>query len=319
MFSDKPAVTDDEAAKITRVEELAYELSVGEVMTSNVFTLRPEQTMREALDEFKKYRISGAPVTVDGTLLGILSIEDMIRSLRDGRIDLTVADYMTTDVITARKEDPVIEALKLFVKSRVGRLPVLGSDDKLIGILTKSDITNGLLKALQNDFEAEELIRYRASHLFEDIISDRSTLTLRYNVKKNDFSRGGAASNNIKKALLRLGATPQIARRCGIAVYEAEMNLIIHTDHGGVLRVEIEPDRITMEAYDDGPGIPDISLAMQPGYSTAPQEIRQKGFGAGMGLVNIKSCVDEMNLASSLDRGTSLYMVMHLDKTKHLA
>ncbi len=319
MFPTKPPISDDEAAKITRVEELAYELSVGEVMTRNVFTMRPDQTMREALDEFKTHRISGAPVAIDGNLLGILSIEDMIRSLRDGRIDLSVADYMTSDVITANKQDPVIEALKLFVKSHLGRLPVVDKDNKLVGILTKSDITNGLLKALQNDFEAEELIRYRASHLFEDIISDRSTLTLRYNVKKNDFSRGGAASNNIKKALLRLGATPQIARRCGIAVYEAEMNLIIHTNHGGVLRVEIEPDRITMEAYDDGPGIPDISLAMQPGYSTAPKEIRDQGFGAGMGLVNIKSCVDEMNLASSLDRGTNLYMVMHLDKSKQLA
>jgi len=232
---------------------------------------------------------------------------------------LTVADYMTSNVITVKQEDQVIEALKLFVKWNLGRLPVLDSSNKLVGILTKGDITNGLLKALQKDFEAEELIRYRASHLFEDIVSDRSTLTLRYNVKKNDFSRGGAASNNIKKALLRLGASPQVARRCGIAVYEAEMNLIIHTNHGGVLRVEIEPDRITMEAYDDGPGIPDISLAMKPGYSTAPPEIRAMGFGAGMGLVNIKSCVDEMNLSSSLDRGTNLYMVMHLDKSKPLA
>jgi len=319
MVSDKPLITDDEAAKITRVEELAYELTVGEVMTKKVFALRPEQTMREALDEFKKFRISGAPVAIDGNLCGILSIEDLIRSLRDSRIDLTVADYMTSNVITVKQEDQVIEALKLFVKWNLGRLPVLDSSNKLVGILTKGDITNGLLKALQKDFEAEELIRYRASHLFEDIVSDRSTLTLRYNVKKNDFSRGGAASNNIKKALLRLGASPQVARRCGIAVYEAEMNLIIHTNHGGVLRVEIEPDRITMEAYDDGPGIPDISLAMKPGYSTAPPEIRAMGFGAGMGLVNIKSCVDEMNLSSSLDRGTNLYMVMHLDKSKPLA
>jgi len=88
------------------VEELAYELTVGEVMTNKVFSLRPEQTMREALDEFKKYRISGAPVAVDGNLRGILSIEDLIRSLRDGRIDLTVADYMTSNVITAKKRRP---------------------------------------------------------------------------------------------------------------------------------------------------------------------------------------------------------------------
>ena len=97
--------------------------------------------------------------------------------------------------------------------------------------------------------------RYRASHLFEDIISDRTSLILRYTIQKGDFTHGGTASSYIKRALLRLGANPQIARRCGIAAYEAEMNLIIHTTNGGMIRVEIEPHQITLEAYDDGPGI----------------------------------------------------------------
>jgi anti-sigma regulatory factor (Ser/Thr protein kinase) len=91
------------------------------------------------------------------------------------------------------------------------------------------------------------------------------------------------------------------------------MNLIIHTTNGGTLRVEIEPHRITMEAYDDGPGIPDIELAMQPGYSTANESIREMGFGAGMGLVNIKRCVDEMKIISSAERGTNIFMVMNLE------
>jgi anti-sigma regulatory factor (Ser/Thr protein kinase) len=91
------------------------------------------------------------------------------------------------------------------------------------------------------------------------------------------------------------------------------MNLIIHTTHGGTLRIEIEPHKITMEAYDDGPGIEDVEQAMKPGYSTATNEIREMGFGAGMGLVNIKRCVDEMRLISSKDRGTNLYMIMYLD------
>lgn len=317
MNPDNSLVTDAEAARITRVEELAYELSIRDVMTRNVITLDPHESILEALDKFKKYGFSGAPVTVDSTIVGILSIEDLIRALRDGRIDLSVSDYMTKKVITTRVSDQVVEALKVFVKYNVGRLPVIGEDGKLAGMLTKGDITEGLLTALQQEFHTEELIRYRVSHLFEDIVSDRSTLILRYNIKKNDFTRGGAASNNIKKALLRLGSTPQIARKCGIAVYEAEMNLIIHTTNGGVLRVEVEEDKITMEAYDDGPGIPDVDKAMQAGYSTATEEIRQMGFGAGMGLVNIKSCVDEMTLVSSPDRGTNLIMVMHLKKVHH--
>ena len=313
-MTESEVFSDSHAGTITRVEELAYELTIQEVMTKEIITLNPEMSMRDALDLFKKYRISGAPVTEEGELLGILSIEDMIRSLRDGRIDLTVADYMTRNVITARNVDQVVEALKVFNKTHVGRLPVVDEKGKVVGMLTKGDITDGLLQALQADYQSEEIIRYRASHLFEDIYSDRSSLILRYNILKDDFVRGGAASNHIKKALLRLGASPQIARRCGIAVYEAEMNLIIHTNHGGVLRVEVEPEKITMEAYDDGPGIENIELAMQPGYSTAPDYVRQKGFGAGMGLVNIKSCVNEMKITSSKERGTNLVMVMYLDK-----
>jgi len=317
MSADETKLSDSDAARITRVEELAYELTIDEVMTKKLITLTPELTIRDALDVFRKHRISGAPVAINGELIGIISIEDLIRSLRDGRIDLTVADYMTRNVVTAHNTDPLIEALKLFVKFQVGRLPILDENGKLAGILTKGDITDGLLSALQRDYEAEELIRYRASHLFEDIISDHTTLILRYNVKKNDFLHGGAASNNIKKALRRLGASPQIARQCGIAAYEAEMNLIIHTNHGGILRVEIEQDKISMEAYDDGPGIPNVELALQPGYSTASEEIREKGFGAGMGLTNIKRCVDEMRIKSSPERGTNLYMTLYLKTPSH--
>ena len=125
MSLDNTNITDADAAKITRVEVLAYELTVDDVMSKNLITLTPELTMRDALEIFRKNRISGAPVAVNGELLGILSIEDMIRSLRDGRIDLTVADYMTRNVITARNTDQLIEALKQFVKTKVGRLPVL--------------------------------------------------------------------------------------------------------------------------------------------------------------------------------------------------
>lgn len=313
MASRNPVVSDKEAENVTRTEELAYELRIEEVMTKNVSTLSPSMIMRDALDIFQKERISGAPVQEDNKLIGILSIEDLIRSLREGRVDLKVSDYMTTQLLTVLSTDPLIEALKIFVRTKVGRLPVLDPDGNLVGIITKGDLTNGLLQALQRDYHAEELIRYRASHLFEDINSDRTSLILRYNIKKGDFTHGGAASSHIKRALLRLGASPQIARRCGIAVYESEMNLIIHTTNGGTLRVEIEPHRITMEAYDDGPGIPDIELAMQPGYSTANESIREMGFGAGMGLVNIKRCVDEMKIISSAERGTNIFMVMNLE------
>lgn len=305
-------VTDKDAGNITRVEELAYELKIEEVMTRSMQFMTPSTRMEEALDAFRQARISGAPVVENGKLVGVISIEDLIRCLRRGDVEATVAKYMTHQVITINSYDPVVEALKVFVQAGVGRLPVINEENALVGILTKGDVTRGLLSALQRDYQFEEVRRYRASHLFEDIVSDRTSLILRYDIKPRDFIRGGTASSAIKRALLRLGATPQIARRCGIAVYEAEMNLIIHTTNGGVIRVEIEPHQISLEATDDGPGIRDVQLAMKAGYSTATEEVREKGFGAGMGLVNIARCVDDMRLESSLAKGTRLKMRIYL-------
>ncbi len=313
MTADPRQISDQVAESITRSEELAYELRIHEVMTKNVHCLSPDITLESALEIFQRERFSGAPVTRGDKLIGIVSIEDLIRALREGNLDDPIKSYMTKDVISVRVYDPVVEALKTFARTNFGRLPVLDENDKPVGIITKGDISNGLLKALQRDYQNEELIRYRASHLFEDIESHRTSLILRYDIRKGDFIRGGNASSNIKRALLRLGASPQVARRCGIAVYEAEMNLIIHTDRGGTLRIEVEPHKITMEAYDDGPGIEDVKLAMKPGYSTATNEVREMGFGAGMGLVNIKRCVDDMRLISTLDRGTNLYMTIYLN------
>jgi CBS domain-containing protein/anti-sigma regulatory factor (Ser/Thr protein kinase) len=309
-------INDRVAEDITRTEELAYELKVNEVMTHNVQAVPPDMPMGEVVEVFRQRRFSGAPVAVDGTPIGIVSMEDLIRAITKGDIAAPVRTYMTLNPFTVHATDPVVEALKVFVNSQVGRLPVVDEQGKLIGILTKGDITRGFLRALQHDYQEEEVRIYRASHLFEDIESDRTSLILRYNIKVRDFNRGGAASAAIKRALLRLGASPLIARRCGIAAYEAEMNLIIHTTNGGTLRVEIEPHRITMDAVDDGPGIKDVEMAMKPGYSTASEEIRELGFGAGMGLVNISRCVDNMVLESQIDKGTRLKMKIFLEKSE---
>jgi CBS domain-containing protein/anti-sigma regulatory factor (Ser/Thr protein kinase) len=301
-------ITDGAANLISRVEELAYELTIAEVMTRKLKTIAPGTKMADVLELFRQSRISGAPVVANGELIGIVSLEDLIRALRESNIEAPVGEYMTRKIVTVQDVHPLIEALKVFEQQRIGRLPVLDKDGKLAGIITKGDITSGVLHALEYDYQEEEVRKYRASHLFEDIVSDRTSLTLRYKVISHAFAQGGNASSHIKRALLRLGASPQIARRCGIAIYEAEMNLIIHATNGGMIRVEIEPHQILMETIDDGPGIEDIDLAMTPGYSTAPDEIRELGFGAGMGLKNIERCVDDMYLDSTLGRGTRLEM-----------
>jgi CBS domain-containing protein/anti-sigma regulatory factor (Ser/Thr protein kinase) len=298
---------------VTRVEELAYELKIREVMTRSVIQVSPHQRMRAVAKIFERHRISGAPVVSGTKLLGIVSLEDLIRALKKGDLVAPVCDYMTTKPISIGADDSVINALELFAKSGVGRLPVADEGGKMVGIITKGDITTGLLSAVKSEVQEEEIRRYRASHLFEDIVSDRTSLILRYRVQPRDFAAGGQSSANIKRALLRLGANQQIARRCAIACYEAEMNLVIHTRNGGVLRVEIQPHMIYIEALDDGPGIEDVEQAKKPGYSTAPEEIRALGFGAGFGLTNIERCVDKMWLESSPGKGTRLEMRIYLE------
>jgi CBS domain-containing protein/anti-sigma regulatory factor (Ser/Thr protein kinase) len=301
-------ITDQDANDISRVEELSYDLKIREVMTADVKTATPEMPLSKVLEILRLNRISGLPVVENEKLVGVLSLEDIVRALQKNELSAPTSQYMTREVVTIANYDSIVNAISTFMEKQLGRLPVVDENYKLVGMITKGDITRGILVALQRDYKEEEVRRYRASHLFEDIISERTTLVLRYTIKAGDFTQGGKASSHIKRALLRLGADPQITRRCCIAVYEAEMNLIIHTMNGGILKLEVEPHRITMSATDDGPGIADTEMVFQPGYSTATEQVREMGFGAGMGLVNMKRCVDEIKLESNVGKGTKLLM-----------
>lgn len=124
-----------------------------------------------------------------------------------------------------------------------------------------------------------------------------------YVVDGTDFTRAGEASGKIKKTLKDIGFPPQAVRNTAIAVYEAEINLVIHAG-GGEIDVEITPEYVKVVLTDHGPGIENVELAMQEGYSTAPDRIRALGFGAGMGLPNIKKYSDEMDIQTELGVGT---------------
>lgn len=309
-------ITDQDAHEISRVEELSYDLKIRDVMSRDLHSAPPDMPLSQVLDILRLNRISGLPVVGDDRkLVGVLSIEDIVRAMQKNDLEAPTRQYMTSDVVTAASYDSIVEALRTFTEKGLGRLPVIDEEQKLVGMLTKGDITRGILLALQKDYQDEEVRRYRASHLFEDIVSERTTLVLRYTIKAGDFTRGGQASSHIKRALRRLGADPQITRRCCIAVYEAEMNLIIHTTNGGILKLEVEPHRITMSATDDGPGIADTEKVFLPGYSTATEQVREMGFGAGMGLVNMKRCVDEIELTSTVGKGTKLLMRIFVPET----
>ena len=132
-----------------------------------------------------------------------------------------------------------------------------------------------------------------------------------FNVDGDDFSSAGHASVSVKKNLRQLGISPEIIRKVSIAMYEGEINMVIHAG-GGAADVLVYEDRIEIYLKDNGPGIPDINLAMQEGYSTAPDTIRSLGFGAGMGLPNMKRYSDSMNIETELGKGTHILMTVML-------
>lgn len=136
-------------------------------------------------------------------------------------------------------------------------------------------------------------------------------MNLEYEVIRYDFSKAGEASSDVKKTLTQLGISAGIVRKVAIATYEAELNIAIHS-LGGKIIVTITQDEINISAIDYGPGIDNVEIAMEEGFSTAPNSIRELGFGAGMGLPNMKRCSDIFDISSTKDKGTKVTMKMHL-------
>lgn len=136
-------------------------------------------------------------------------------------------------------------------------------------------------------------------------------IRFRYEVDGDNFTSAGEASVNVKKKLRQMGFDPDIIRRVSIAMYEGEINMVIHAD-GGVADVEVLSDRIIITLADKGPGIPDIEQAMQEGFSTAPDNIRSLGFGAGMGLPNMKRYTDKLEIESEVGVGTTVRMTVNV-------
>lgn len=136
-------------------------------------------------------------------------------------------------------------------------------------------------------------------------------MKLNFDVDGNNFLLAGEASGQVKKALRQLGISADTIRRIAISMYEAEINMVIHGG-GGEIAVDITPEKVTLTLTDQGPGIPDIDLAMQEGYTTASNEVRELGFGAGMGLPNIKRYSDSLMVKSEIGKGTTVEIVVLL-------
>ena len=300
--------------KAPKIRELGYELKVRDAMDRNLITVQPETPMSKVRGVLRSNRISGIPVIDKDKLVGVVCVEDLVNWLRAGADNCSVEEKMSKNVVTLYTDEPLIHAINKLEQYGFFHFPVLErSNRELVGTITREGIIRGLLKKLEIDYREEEIRHYRASHVFEDMIADKTSLIFQYYVVGQDFNRAGESASALKKTLKRLGTHPEIVRRAAIAVYEAEMNLVIFARSGEII-VKVDPNQIRIEVEDSGPGIPDIEKAMQPGYSTAPDWVRELGFGAGMGLNNIKKCVDEMNVTSTVGKGTRVEMYVATKK-----
>ncbi len=137
-------------------------------------------------------------------------------------------------------------------------------------------------------------------------------MKLHHEIPSSDLTCAGEASSNVKKMLVQLGVDPVLIKKTAVSMYEAEINAVIH-GNGGAADIEIDNEKIVVRISDKGPGIPDLELAMQEGYSTASDEVREMGFGAGMGLPNIKRYADKLDIKTEVGKGTTLTITVYFN------
>ena len=292
------------------VLELIYQLKIKDVMSSAVISARSTDTIRRIQAVMRENYISGLPISDERELLGIVSIEDIIKALEGGYIDEPAETHMTKNVIVLQDDMPLSFAISYLNKYRYGRFPVLNKNKELVGIISSKDVVKSLLVEMNR-----EVMRLEKMHNKEENAHDKFT-EMEFTTVRFDFELAGRASTEIKKALKKRNFDPKIIRRVAIASYELEINQVVHS-LGGTISCTIHPDKVIVVAADNGPGIKDIKLVLQEGWSTADEWIRSLGFGAGMGLPNTKRVSDEFYIESTPGVGTTVRSVVYINSPKN--
>ncbi|MEC9487889.1 MAG: CBS domain-containing protein [Halanaerobium sp.] len=301
-------------SRILRV--FTYNLKVNDIMTRDVYTLSPKESIIAAKQMMKEKKISGVPVVdLDNRVVGIISIDDIITALETGNMMSPVEEIMTDKVFFLYDTQPVIQAMRLFRKNKVGRFPVVNRQGILVGILTPGDIAVKVLKQIE-EFIDEEALEVGKIFKYGGDIPEKfkepgpGEKFYRFFVGGGDFDLAGQASSRIKEILREAGYSSQLLRKASVISFEGEMNIVIHA-YKGWIYLFVGSDKARLFFEDEGPGISDIELALQPGFTTASEKIREMGFGAGMGLCNIQRWADQLMIESELNVGTRIAVILH--------
>ncbi len=288
--------------------ESIYTVRVKEAMNPNPMRISPGDTMRDAKVLMKENGLTGVPVVDGNRLAGILSVYDIMACYDNGSLDDKVSKYMSRDVILLEEEMPISFAINYFNKFKFRRFPVINKNKELTGMITARDLTAAMLKNISEQLQKYDKLNMRLSDP-ADIRPD-TVIYRQFIVHKYDFENAGKVTSEIKKILKERGIKQSIIRRVSIAAYELEINLVVHSD-GGVLIFQLLPDAIMIKTQDRGPGIPDLEKALTDGFSTASEWIRSQGFGAGMGLPNVKRVSNDFQISSDVT-GTEVKLTINL-------
>ncbi len=292
------------------VIERIYEIPVEKIMRTDVVRVSPGAMMSELKYAVKENNYACIPVLEGEKLIGQISIEGYIDWLTSDLGDVPVSEIMDIKYKTLHPDEPVITAVKELELIGLRGLPVVENEsEKFLGVICRCTMMEGVLAELDMNDKKEE---QKDDCLFSNIQSSSALVTLSYIVKQKPLEYGGEISSSIRADLYKLGLPGSIVRRTAIAAYEAEMNLLSYAG-GGLFTINLNEEILDMKIEDRGPGIPDVEKAMEPGYSTAPDWVRELGFGAGMGLQNIKNCSDNFKIESRIGEGTVLQVNINLE------
>ena len=285
------------------VTEILMHLKVRDAMSVKIFTASKSDTLRNVQQLMREKKISGVPIVEGDRIIGMVSVDDIIKALDHGHIESPLEKYMSKKLVVLEDDMPLTFAVSYFEKYHYRRFPVVDMEQRLVGMLTSRDILSTLVNEMNKEIrELEDKIEHTRTVVTDQVYRE-------YSIKKFNFESAGQASFEIKSILKDKDISQKVIRRAAIASYELEINIAIHS-HGGKIIFSMDDKKMTITAQDEGPGIENVEMAVKEGYSTANDWVRTLGFGAGMGLPNVKKVSDEFDIQSVVGEGTTVQSVI---------
>jgi CBS domain-containing protein/anti-sigma regulatory factor (Ser/Thr protein kinase) len=302
--------------KLARYAAIFEDIKAGDIMSSHVVELSGEKKIAHAKELMKIKKISGIPVVDDKKqLIGIISIEDIIHALEFNIINDPIRKIMSTNVITIHKDDSLAAVVDKFENYKYGRFPVVDDEKRVCGIISKEDILHGILEKFNLIYIHDQKRTSTLNTEYSTITGEKLKIEeakFHYQIDSNDIDAAGTGAALLKQFLANKKFASDIVRRVGVATYEAETNVVIHSKGQGDIYFFQDKDRFIVRIVDNGIGIEDLEKAMKEGYSTASDYIRERGFGAGMGIANMKRFADKLMIISEKNVGTQVEMIFYL-------